>query len=92
MPVLPTRAAPGAKRPWDGAPSGLTTDRKKFVDWTADDVATWLGQLELSHLAPSFLDSAVDGALLSELTQEELVSELGLTKLQARKVKGRQPA
>ena len=51
-----------------------------------EDVCAWLATLSLGHLAPRFRDNGVDGAFLSELTEDEMTSELGLTKLQAKKV------
>ena len=40
-------------------------------------------------VAPSFRYNAVDGSFLSELSEPELVQELGLSNLQAKKVKTR---
>ena len=37
--------------------------------------------LSLPHLTERFKENAVDGALLAELSAEELVQELGLTKI-----------
>ncbi len=45
----------------------------------------------LGHVASAFHTNAVDGAFLSDLSEEDLVSELGLTRLQARKAKARLP-
>ena len=50
-------------------------------------VARWLPTQGLGHISHKFTENAVDGAFLQELTTEELVSELGLTQLQAKKVK-----
>lgn len=52
-------------------------------------MTSWLGTLSLGHLAERFQINAVDGEFLSELSEEELVTELGMTKLQAKKVKAR---
>jgi len=56
------------------------------VSWSVDHVLRWLGSLSLGHLGERFRENGVDGAFLSELELEELVSELGLTTLQAKKV------
>ena len=45
--------------------------------------------LSFGRLAERFRENAVDGEFLSELTQEDLVAELGATPLQARKIKAR---
>ena len=54
-------------------------------------MVTFLEGLELGHLAARFRADGVDGALLAELSTEEMVSELGLSKLQAKKVAFRFP-
>jgi hypothetical protein len=54
--------------------------------WCVADVRRFIVQLELEHVAVAFVTSGVDGAFLAELTAEDMVSELGLKPLQARKV------
>ena len=56
------------------------------------DVLSYLESLCLDHIAPAFQENAVDGPALMELTQDELVSELKCSILQARKIKGGLPA
>ena len=51
-----------------------------------------LSQLALGHLADLFRENGVDGEFLSQCTKEELVSELGLTALQATTLFMRLPA
>jgi len=60
--------------------------------WKVDDVVRFLEDLQLGHVAKKFVEDAVDGAMLLNLSDEDLVSELGLSKLQAKKVKQRLPA
>ena len=55
------------------------------------DVITWLDSLELGHVAENFRLNAVDGGMMAELTSEELVTHLGLTPLQAKKILFRWP-
>ena len=53
------------------------------------DVAEYIDSLELRHVRENFLQNGVDGPLLLSLTEPELIKELGLTSLQARKVLAR---
>jgi hypothetical protein len=77
------RGAPG--------PTGSTPDAKRGASWGVDDVVKWLESLELGHLAPRFRENGVDGAFLQELSIDKMVVELGMTKLQAKKVLLRLP-
>ena len=45
----------------------------------------------LSHVKPAFVENGVDGQYLQELSEEDLVTHLGLRPLQARKIKQRMP-
>lgn len=72
--------------------TGETPERKvNCAAWSVDDVVSYLEGLSLAHVAPKFRDNGVDGAFLLELSEEDLAKELGLTTLQARKVKARLP-
>eukprot|EP00435_Cladocopium_sp_Y103_P010551 s1908_g2.t1 len=57
--------------------------------WSVAQVVSFLQQISLGHLAPTFQENGVDGQMLCELTAEELVANLGLKPLQARKVMSR---
>ena len=57
--------------------------------WTVAQVSSFLQQLSLGHLAPIFEENGIDGQLLCELSQEDLMQNLGLKPLQARKVMSR---
>ena len=81
----PLAADTGAKRSAPGS-SGDTPPVKTRKDWSVQDVCSWLDSLSLGHVAQRFRDNGVDGAFLSDLAEEELMAELGLTKLQAKKV------
>ena len=52
-------------------------------------VIRWLGELGLGHLSERFREEGVDGEFLCELSEDELVSELGLSRLQSKKVQSR---
>jgi SAM domain (Sterile alpha motif) len=60
----------------------------KSIDaYSVDDVALWLFCQGMGEAAiASFRQNDIDGGMLATLTQEELVSDLGLTRLQAKKV------
>ena len=57
--------------------------------WSVADVVSFLHDLSLGHLAPTFQDNGIDGAMLCELTLEDLMESLGLKPLQAKKVMNR---
>ena len=70
--------------------TGYTPEAKRRVDsWTVEEVASFIDGLRLSHVRDNFLFNGVDGQFLLQLSEEDLVSELGLTRLQARLVKSR---
>ena len=48
--------------------------------WTAAQVAEWVGELDLPEAAQTFEEHEIDGAVLLELTNAELKEELGVTK------------
>lgn len=79
-----------AKRTSSSA-TGSTPDAKRHASWRVDKVVEFLHEIELGHLEPIFRENGVDGRFLSELLEADLVEELGLTKLQARKLKSRLP-
>ena len=72
-------------------PSGETPEPKRLLclAWTVDDVCKYIADLELGHVIAAFRDNAVDGRMLASLSEADLVAELGLKPLQARKVKDR---
>ncbi|PRW57471.1 TKL kinase [Chlorella sorokiniana] len=56
--------------------------------WSIEQVASWLASLGLpAEVQESFRRNAVDGGDLIGLSDEDLVSELGCTALQARKIR-----
>ena len=78
-----------AKR--EATPSGETPEPKRMLclAWTVDDVCKYIADLELGHVVAAFRENAVDGRMLASLSEDDLISELGLKVLQARKVKER---
>lgn len=67
---------------------------RSSATWTVDQVVQWVSTLGFSNLAQveeKLRLNAVDGELLAAVTEEELVSELELTRLQARKILQRLP-
>ena len=57
---------------------------KTVEQWAVADVCAYLEGLQLGHLAQAVRDNALSGADLLALSQEELVTDLGWTKLQVR--------
>lgn len=82
----------GFKREASGH-TGCTPDAKRasYSNWSVNDVVQYLRSLELGHLEPAFRHNAVDGAFLVALSEEELVAELGLTRMQSKKILLRLP-
>lgn len=62
---------------------------KRACSWSVDRVIEYLEELELTHLAARIRANAVDGETLMGLAEEDFVRDLGLTKLQAKKIMGR---
>lgn len=60
---------------------------KSANTWSVDDVCEYLQQLELGHLQPKFRENAVSGSDLTSLSEDDFHTELGVTKLQYRKIK-----
>ena len=80
------------KRASDGG-TGETPDGKVgCLTWSVEDVVDFLSRIGLGHVSDGFKTNSVDGHFLQQLAEEDLMTELGLTKLQARKVKSRLPA
>ena len=71
-----------AERPKGGSPE----TKKAHHAWSVEEVCSFLERLELGHVGDKFRENGVDGSFLAQLSVEDLVEELGLTKLQARKV------
>ena len=65
--------------------------KRKASGWAVNDVVNYIESLSLGHVKDKFIENAIDGRFLMELSEEDLTAELGLTKLQARKVKERLP-
>jgi hypothetical protein len=55
-------------------------------EWTVADVSAFFGELSLGHAIASIEENAVDGKLLLELCEQEMVDHLNLLPLQAKKV------
>ena len=70
--------------------SGWTPPSKTCcTTWSVGDVVAHLERLSLAHVAEKFRTNGVDGAFLHELSEKDLIEELGLTRLQALKIKAR---
>jgi len=82
---------PSKRLPLD--PTGSTPEAKRRLhcSWTLEEVIQFLHTIGLGHVEAAFRTNAVDGQFLSELSAEELQSELGLTVLQVKKLLTRLP-
>merc|ERR1712137_493043 len=60
--------------------------------WSVDQVVLFVEGLGLGHIVEPFRENAIDGQMLVELSASDLCGELGLTKLQAKKVLARLPS
>lgn len=85
-PLLPIAAAPSSAATTPQHPPVSVEDAES---WSVADVVSFLHGLSLGHLAPTFQDNGIDGAMLCELTLEDLMESLGLKPLQAKKVMNR---
>lgn len=77
-----------------GAPSRTATNTLLCGPanaWDVEEVVKYMECLGLSHRADKFREDAIDGEMLCSLSEEDLISEVGLSKLQARKVITRLP-
>ncbi len=93
--VLSSAVQPSAS-PQPAAAAGATSSAagqppRASAAWSVNDVCDWLLTLDLPHVQDNFRLNGVDGQFLATLTEEDLVQELGLTRLQARKVLQRLP-
>lgn len=59
---------------------------KAIEHYDVDEVAIWLGCIGLSPKVSQFRENGIDGKMLVTLTDDELQQDLGLTRLQAKKV------
>jgi hypothetical protein len=50
-------------------------------EWSVGDTMQWLAKKGLARYAPTFADHNVDGALLLQLTSDDLRNELGIQSL-----------
>ena len=89
--LYPDGAPATPKRPHAGH-SGETSDRKAgCMAWSVSDVVVFLEDMGLGHKADAFRENGLDGAFLLKLSARDLEDELGLTRLQARKIMDRLP-
>lgn len=67
-------------------PASTGPPERPVVDWTIDEVIQYVEYQGLGHVADKFRDNAIDGSVLVDLTAEDLCNDLGLQKLQAKKI------
>lgn len=76
----------GTDAPVSPVPSAQRLPAKRARSWSVGDVVEYLESLALPHLAERFRENAVDGQMLLGLTEDDLVRELGVSRLQAKKI------
>ena len=69
--------------------SGLRAKRSR--NWSTDDLIDFLDSCKLGHLKAVFRDNGMDGEFLLSQSDMELIEELGLSKLQVKKIRLRLP-
>ena len=74
------------KRGASGSAQGSPEAKRSAYGWTVDEVLSYVCCLGLSHVQEAFRANAVDGRMLTAMAVDDLVQDLGLTRLQARKV------
>ncbi len=61
--------------------------QKLLRDWTVGDVSAFLTELKLQGYTAAVAENEVDGQTLEELVAADGLSDLGVTKLHAIKIK-----
>ena len=85
------QGASSIKRPAPG-PTGATPNAKRpTLQWGVVEVLSFLDKIELGHVKDAFASNAIDGPMLLQLSDDDMKNELGLTPLQARKIRSRLP-
>ena len=87
-PVSPPPSAAGSSNP---AAAAAPAPKRRCVAWGIAEVVDYVTSLGFAHAAPAFRENGVDGEFLAGLTVSDLQEELGLTRLQAKKVLDRLP-
>ena len=54
--------------------------------WSTETLASWLEGNGFAEFAPACREKQIDGLLLSNMTQEEIAAEMGVTSLTAKKL------
>lgn len=86
VPTPPPGTAPAAA-PAAPAEPAAPPKAHPAEGWSIEDVCRWLKEeLLMGNLAGVMEENGVDGKLLLTLSEDELIEELGLKKLQSRKI------
>ena len=67
------------------------TRSPEALGWNEEEVVSYVHRIGLGHLEEKLRVSAVDGELLASLSVEDLIENLGTTRLQALKIQQRLP-
>ncbi|KAJ8047881.1 hypothetical protein HOLleu_07005 [Holothuria leucospilota] len=61
-------------------------ERKHFNSYNIDDVVILLREMKLEKYEDIFRENMIDGLLLANLTQNELCDEIGMSRIQAKRI------
>ena len=87
-PISPPPSASASSNP---AAAAAPARKRRCVAWGIAEVVEYVTSLGFAHAASAFRENGVDGEFLAGLTVSDLQEELGLTRLQAKKVLDRLP-
>ena len=61
----------------DPSPADVAPAKGLIKEWGVDSVQTYLQGLHLGHLCDRFADAGVDGLLLADLGEKDLMEDFG---------------
>ena len=79
------RASGAASSSWEGRAGDGAAAPKRASTWNEAQVIAFFEDIGFGHVKEKIVHAAMDGHVLCSLSEAEMVTELGLTKLQARK-------
>ena len=79
------RARGGASSSWECSAGDGAAAPKRASTWNEAQVIAFFDDIGFGHVKEKIVDPAMDGPVLCSLSEAEMETELGLTKLQARK-------
>jgi len=77
----------GASSSWQCSAGEAAAAPKEAATWNEAQVITFFHDIGFGHVTDKVVHAAMDGQVLCSLSEAEMETELGLTKLQARKAR-----